>query len=171
MLWAGFPSLKAQYSAAGPFGRVRSSASAAGSVPRPTVQVKAAGQCPFNAGRVYPCPRPDRKPAGMPPRVRHCRPLAAASTTPDCSDMGNVLPLPAQPHRLTDRPAAAPAFDGREESRSGCPAGSYHMNISDTARDDDRRQPARTDRHPARQPAGLPPGNVGKRVELIGERR
>ena len=171
MLWAGFPSLKAQYSAAGPFGRVRSSASAAGSVPRPTVQVKAAGQCPFNAGRVYPCPWPDRKPAGMPPRVRHCRPLAAASTTPDYSDMGNVLPLPAQPHRLTDRPAAAPAFDGREESRSGCPAGSYHMNISDTARDDDRRQPARTDRHPARQPAGLPPGNVGKRVELIGERR
>ena len=32
---------------------------------------------------VYLCRRPDRKPAGLPPRVRHCRPLAAASTTPD----------------------------------------------------------------------------------------
>ena len=101
---------------------------------------------PALAELVYRCPCPGSSPAGLPPRVRHRRQSAAASTTPDCSDMGNVLPLPAQPHRLTDRPAAAPAIDGREEGRGGSPASSYPMNIPDTARDDDRRQPdARTD--------------------------
>ena len=108
---------------------------------------------------VYLCRRPDRKPAGLPPRVRHRRQSAAASTTPDCSDMGNALPLPGKPHRLTDRPAAAPAIDGREEGRGGSPASSYPMNIPDTARDDDRRQPdARTD-----TPRASPPDYRRKR--------
>ena len=101
---------------------------------------------PALAELVYRCPCPGSSPAGLPPRVRHRRQSAAASTTPDCSDMGNALPLPAQSHRLTDRPAAAPAVDGREGGPGGSPASSYPMNIPDTARDDDRRQPdARTD--------------------------
>ena len=84
---------------------------------------------PALAELVYRCPCLGSSPAGLPPRVRHRRQSAAASTTPDCSDMGNVLPLPAQPHRLTDRPAAAPAIDGREEGRGGSPASSYPITI------------------------------------------
>ena len=114
---------------------------------------------PATPGMVYQCPRTGRKPAGLPPRERTRRPPAAASTTPDCSDMGNVLPLPATPHRLTDRPAAAPAIDGREESRGGSPASSCPITI--------RTRPGTTtaDNRPARIASRAPslsdslPGN------------
>lgn len=173
VLWAGFPSLKAQYSAVGSILWRMSSDSAAGSVPRPTVRVKAGGQWKRTASQATRNrdQRVTRQPAT---RAGTARPPADCRSPPACSDKVSDQPRPDSHHATRAR---FPAL--RRPAAGGQGRASFAFAVKGTLTAKHGEQPARTSPAVSRtderarrcQTAGLLPGFTGKLLAQGGKLR